>query len=102
MTDFHVKHDADTVEIDIDATGEDQAALLDVFKECQCGRCPCPTNQSDKLESMDVAADEHGISMLLTPKPGEQIEVSQVEKCLDYTIDMLEDQETQNDRGADS
>ena len=60
--------------------------LLEAFQECQQGTCTCPTDQYENVASMTVIANERRIAIHLEPKPGAQLEVSEIATCLDYTI----------------
>ena len=77
--------DEATVLIEVAEVGENQDQLLEAFGECQAGQCSCPTNEYDKLESMELEPGEGVIRMRLEPKPGEKLDTSQVAVCLDYT-----------------
>jgi hypothetical protein len=79
------EHDESKVLIEVAEVGENQDRLLEAFGECQAGQCSCPTNEYDKLESMEVKQGEDLIRLRLEPKPGEKLDTSQIAACLDYT-----------------
>ena len=62
-----------------------QEALLAEFQQCASGHCQCPTPQYAKLQSVDVSAEAGVVSITLSPKPGEQIDQADIERCLDHT-----------------
>lgn len=59
--------------------------LLEAFRECQEGRCSCPTEEYKKLDSLEIEQNEEGIRLHLKSRRGEKINKSEIEKCLDYT-----------------
>ncbi len=87
MTEYRIEKVEDGLQIEIEGTEGRQEELLEAFQECQEGRCSCPTEEYRKLESLDVAADEDSISLHLHSKAGEELEVGEIQKCLDHTID---------------
>jgi len=73
------------IDISITDAKSDKQELLEAFRECQEGRCSCPTEEYKKLASLEVAQDEEGIQLRLKSKDGEVIDRSEIEKCLSYT-----------------
>lgn len=59
--------------------------LLEAFQECQEGRCSCPTDEYDKLETLEITSDESSINLLLKAKEGQSFDRDEIEKCLEYT-----------------
>ncbi len=59
--------------------------LLEAFRECQEGRCSCPTDEYKKLDSLEIEQNEEGIRLHLKSRRGEKIDKSEIEKCLDHT-----------------
>lgn len=72
----------DGLTIRVEASPQKQAALLDELAKCAAGTCSCPTPQYDKLQPIDVDAQPTGLIVTLKAKPGEQIDVADIEKCL--------------------
>jgi aerobic-type carbon monoxide dehydrogenase small subunit (CoxS/CutS family) len=72
-----------TIEL-VDVAGR-QDQLMQAFGECQAGQCSCPTNEYEKLASMEVEQDEDAIRVRLEPKPGESLDTSAIAACLDST-----------------
>jgi len=85
MARYRIHEDKSTVLIEVAEVGASKEQLLEAFGECQSGQCSCPTNEYDKLESMEVEPGENLIRMRLEPKPGEKLDTSQIAACLDYT-----------------
>ena len=77
--------------IEIVGVGDSENEVLGAFEQCQEGRCACPTNQYEKLRSLDMETGPDAITLRLTPKPGakpgEAFEQEEIEKCLDFTIE---------------
>ena len=60
--------------------------VLESFRECQEGRCACPTDQYENLESLEVKVEGDRIILRLVPKAGKELLRSEIERCLDYTL----------------
>jgi hypothetical protein len=56
-----------------------------IHQECQEGRCSCPTQEYSKLESLEIESNEDTIRLKLKSKPDEQLDESEIGKCLEYT-----------------
>lgn len=79
------------IDISVTDAKDDKQKLLEAFRECQEGRCSCPTDEYRKLASLEVAQDEAGIQLRLKSKDGEVIDKSEIEKCLAYTSERVKD-----------
>lgn len=73
------------IDITVAEVGGDKQKLLEAFRECQEGRCSCPTTEYTKLQSLEVEQSGDGIQLRLKSKPGAAIDKSEIEKCMDYT-----------------
>jgi hypothetical protein len=85
MASYRIEERESVVLIEVAEVGGRQDRLIEAFGECQDGRCSCPTNEYDKLESMEVEQGEDLIRLRLQIKPGERLDPSAIEACLDYT-----------------
>ena len=73
------------VDIEVTETEGKHEKLLDAFRECQEGRCTCPTREYSKLKSLEIETDEDTIRLKLQSKPDENFDRSEINKCLEYT-----------------
>jgi hypothetical protein len=62
-----------------------EGQLLEAFEDCQAGRCSCPTDEYEKLESLQVEVADGKIDLQLTAKPGHVLDEDEINRCLDYT-----------------
>jgi hypothetical protein len=85
MARYRIEEKESAVLIEMAEVGGRQDRLIEAFGECQDGRCSCPTNEYDKLQSMEVEQGEDLIRLRLQTKPGERLDTSAIEACLDYT-----------------
>jgi hypothetical protein len=53
------------------------------------GQCMCPTDEYEKLASMEVEYAGDRIRLRLESKPGEMFDTSEIAACLDYTTAKL-------------
>ena len=87
MARYRIDDEDASVSIEVtDVAGQEQdATLLEAFGECQTGQCPCPTDEYQKLASMDVQHTRDAIRIRLEPKAGQVLDTRQIAACLDYT-----------------
>jgi hypothetical protein len=88
---YRIDEDEAAVSIELTELAGEQEELLEAFRECQEGRCTCPTEEYRKVASMDVDADEDRIAIRLESKPGERLDSSEINACLEHTVGKVED-----------
>src|SRR5215207_8301893 len=85
---YRIDKTGEQLHIEIVGVGDNKRdEVLGAFQQCQEGRCACPTTQYEKLQTLDMEAGPDDIKLCLTPKPAEEFEQEQIEKCLDFTIE---------------
>lgn len=80
-----IEQTADGLRISAEAPQDKRQRLLDQLAKCAAGTCSCPTPQYEKLSAIDVKADPSGVTVDLKVKPGEQVDTTDIEKCLEHT-----------------
>ncbi len=73
------------LEIEVSGIVGNEKQLLEAFKECQEGRCSCPTQEYQKLGSLQVEQTAGKISLQLKSKEGAHLDQVEIERCLDHT-----------------
>jgi len=73
------------IDIDVTEVGGKKEKLLEAFQECSEGRCTCPTQEYEKVEKLDIIANENSIQLSIKSKANETIDTKEIEKCLEYT-----------------
>ena len=73
------------IDINITEVEGKKKELLDAFQECSEGRCTCPTQEYQKVETMNVIDTEGTIQLSIKSKTNEVIDTKEIEKCLEYT-----------------
>lgn len=86
---YSINQDASGIRIDAAVAPASQHKLLDEFAKCAAGTCSCPTPQYEKVQSMDVKAHADGVTVELRVKPGEALDVADIEKCLEHTAKQI-------------
>jgi hypothetical protein len=86
---YKVDEKKDGIDITVADVKNDKQRLLDAFRECQEGRCSCPTDEYKKLDALEIAQQGEDIQLHLKSKAGETIDKSEIEKCLNYTADRV-------------
>ncbi len=73
------------IDITVADVTNNKQKVLEAFRECQEGRCSCPTEEYKKLDSLEIAQHGDEIKLHLKSKAGETIDKTEIEKCLNYT-----------------
>lgn len=85
-----IKPDSEGLTVEVsDAVGQ-QEHLLTEFQACREGRCSCPTDEYEKLDSMEIDNSDGKMSLRLRVKPGKTFDSHEIEKCLDHTAKKLD------------
>ncbi len=86
MTTYEISPNSAGLAIELADVGKQEEQLLAAFAQCQQGQCSCPTDEYQKVESMDLTSGEGDILIQLRPKEGTSFDISQLTACLDYTV----------------
>ncbi|MGD8405437.1 MAG: hypothetical protein PVJ21_17400 [Anaerolineales bacterium] len=73
------------IDINITELEGKKEELLEAFQECSEGRCTCPTQEYQKVKTMNVIDMEGTIQLSIKSKTNEVIDTNEIEKCLEYT-----------------
>ena len=84
-----VKSNPDGLTIEVSSNPEQQERLLAEFLACREGRCSCPTDEYEKLDSLEIAVQPEKISLRLRVRTGQVLDSHDIEKCLDHTESKL-------------
>ena len=79
-----IKQDAEGLMVEISGDEVKRDELLAEFQACREGRCTCPTNEYEKLESLKIEAPPGKIRLKLKAKSGQMFEQTEIEKCLEH------------------
>lgn len=80
-----IEHTNEGLRIQAAVQPDKEGALLEELGKCAGGHCSCPSAQYDKLSAVDVKASAEGVTVDLKVKPGEQVDVADIQNCLDHT-----------------
>ena len=85
---YQIKESQQNVAITVsDVIPENQIKVLEALQECAEGRCSCPTNQYEKVDSLNVAQGADAVNVVMKLKSGQKIDRAEIETCLNYTIE---------------
>ena len=73
------------IEINITEVKGKKEELIEAFQECSEGRCSCPTQEYEKVETMNIIDTENNIQLSIKSKDNEVIDTKEIEKCLEHT-----------------
>jgi hypothetical protein len=85
MARYRIEENPEGVAIQVTEASGHQRELLDAFQECQSGHCTCPTDEYEKVQSMEIDAAEDEISLRLKAKAGTRFDTDEISACLAYT-----------------
>ena len=69
------------IDINITEVKGKKEELLEAFQECSEGRCSCPTQEYQKVETMNVLDTQGTIQLSIKSKANEVIDTKEIEKC---------------------
>src|SRR5512138_756140 len=87
-----IKKTENGIEIDVTELEGKKGQLLEAFNECSEGRCTCPTQEYQKVESLEVVGTDEIIQLVIKAKEGQEIDTGEVDKCLEYTKKRVSEQ----------
>lgn len=90
---YRIDQHAKGIDISVTEAKDDKQKLLEAFRECQEGRCSCPTEEYKKLDGLEIAQEGEAIQLRLKSKAGEVIDTAEIEKCLGYTAKRVQGEE---------
>lgn len=79
--DIKATKNEDVVEINIKDLGDAKARVMKSLGKCQAGKCSCKSKEYDKLEKMEILEGDNGLTVKLSPKSGEDLDVDEINKC---------------------
>ena len=92
MARYTINQSDEDLTIRVTETGPGADQLLTAFRECQQGRCDCPTDEYEKVSTLDVESEEGDtITLRLVPKPGQRFDESEIDACLQHTVAKTQD-----------
>jgi hypothetical protein len=87
VTRYNITEQAHGVAIDLTDVNDREHDLLAAFDECRKGNCSCPTDEYEKVATMDVSASSVAINIRLKAKPGNVFDTTELAACLEHTIE---------------
>ena len=81
------------IEIKITDVNEGKEKLIEAFQECSEGRCSCPTQEYEKVETLNILGTDNTIQLSIKSKENSVINTKEIEKCLEYTKDKVSKKE---------
>lgn len=84
---YKIFEEVSKLSIKVEKLAGNQDKVLAALQECAEGRCSCPTNQYEKLDSIDILPGKDSINITLETKAGESIDSAEIDKCLQYTVE---------------
>jgi len=78
---------------DVNDLNGEKEKLLEAFQECTEGRCTCPTQEYEKVETLNIGGTEKTIQLSIKSRENSVINTKEIEKCLEYTKDKVSKKE---------
>ena len=79
-----VKEVSEGLVVEIDDLADQRDTVLETFTACREGRCNCPTDEYQKLASLEIEEDGTRLKLHLQAKAGAKFEMSEVARCLEF------------------
>ena len=80
-----IKNTESGIEINVTELEGKKTELLEAFQECSEGRCTCPTEEYQKVASMQIEAGDDQIQLSIVARDDQTIDTGEIQKCLDHT-----------------
>ena len=82
---FDIKSTVQGLQVKAKMRPEQAKKMLDELAKCANGTCSCQTSEYEKLDSMQAAQTDTGLTLDLKVKTGETFDESCVAACLNHT-----------------
>ena len=89
---YRIEEKDNGLDISVDDVNDTKEKLLQAFQECREGRCSCPTEEYKKLDSLEIEHNDETIQLRLRSKRGTKINKAEINRCLEYTNERVEEQ----------
>ncbi len=77
------------LEIFVEEAGSQRDELLEVFRGCQEGACPCPLDAAGALGAMEVECDDDWIEVRIRRKQESRLDVSLAQRCFARLLEKM-------------
>ena len=81
------------IDINVTERNGEKEKLLEAFQECSEGRRTCPTQEYEKVETLNILGTDKTIQLSIKSKENSVINTKEIEKCLEYTKDKVSKKE---------
>ncbi len=89
MAAYQINPDESGLRIAVTGIEGRQAVFLESVQACKEGRCSCPSQEYEKLASIDADATSDGVRIALRAKDGEALDAASIASCIDHTLRQL-------------
>jgi hypothetical protein len=86
---FSIEQRATGLRIDAQVAEGQRQALQEELAKCASGTYSCPSTQYEKLQSIEITPAPEGVVIDLKAKPGETVDASDVQRCLEHTAGLI-------------
>lgn len=83
---YHIEKTDSGLKVRIDDVAGQEQALVQAIRQCRQSAWACPSGECMNIGTMEERAENGSILLLLTPRPGAQLNPSGIEECLRYTL----------------
>ncbi|HKJ41158.1 MAG TPA: hypothetical protein VKA27_03650 [Sunxiuqinia sp.] len=82
---YEVRKTRNGLDISIDNVKGEKDNLLKAFRDCQEGRCSCPTEEYKKLKSLQIEDHVDQIQLHLQSLQVARLNLDEIKNCMEYT-----------------
>lgn len=83
---YHIEKTDSGLKVRIDDVAGQEQALVQAIRQCRQSAWACPSGECMNIGTMEERAENGSVLLLLTPRPGAQLNPSGIEECLHYTL----------------
>jgi len=82
---YQIEKQPSGIEIEVSEISGKERLVLEAFRECKEGRCTCPTQEYEKLDSLEIHESAGTIYLRLRAKQGAEFDRGEIQRCLEHT-----------------
>ena len=83
---FHIEEVQTGLNVRIDGVAGREQSVVEKIRSCRQSAWACPSGECMKIGTMEERLGEGWVSLILTPRPGEQLSSVGIDQCLRYML----------------
>ncbi|MBF0263804.1 MAG: hypothetical protein HQL46_00910 [Gammaproteobacteria bacterium] len=88
---YSIQKKKSDISINITDIGNKKSELIKQVQACQSGNCSCPSDEYNKVDSIQISDSKSDINIKIIAKDDNSIDENEIEKCLSHTDKLISD-----------